>query len=334
MNLWTVRAGRYGEQEPTCIDEGLITIGWNDLPDLKQFKTRPDLFNEYQKTYRDNSNVKTGIRVGQVWRFVNEIAIGDLVALPSKSQPTIHIGKVVGDYKYEKKYKDEEVIHWRSVKWLKSIPRVEFDQDLLYSFGSLLTVSKVSRAQAAERVLSMLDGKRSAVKIDSTAIEETEEEFDVEQFAKDQIIKVIDRKFKGHGFAILVDQILKAQGYVTQLSPPGPDGGMDILAASGPLGFDHPRVCVQVKSTTGQVDVKTLRELQGVMQNVKAELGLLVSWSGFNNKVLAEAREKFFFIRLWSANDIIENIFKYYDKFPDEIKAELPLKRFWMLVEE
>jgi restriction system protein len=41
------------------------------------------------------------------------------------------------------------------------------------------------------------------------------------------------------------------------------------------------------------------------MQNVKAELGLLVSWSGFNTKVLSEAKEKFFFIRLWTANDIL-----------------------------
>jgi restriction system protein len=334
MNLWTVRAGRFGEQEPTCLEEGLVTVGWNDLTNLKQFKTRADLFDAYQKTYDDGSNVKSGIRVGQLWRFVNEIMIGDLVALPSKTQPTIHIGRVTGDYQFEKKFKDEEIIHWRSVKWLKSIPRVEFDQDILYSFGSLLTVSKVSRAQAAERVLAMIDGKKQVIKSENIAIEETEEEFDVEQFAKDQIIKLIDRKFKGHAFANLVDHILKAQGFITQLSPPGPDGGLDILAASGPLGFDQPRICVQVKSTTGLVDVKTLRELQGVMQNVKAELGLLVSWSGFNNKVLSEAREKFFFIRLWSANDILENIFKYYDKFPDELKAEMPIKRFWMLVEE
>jgi restriction system protein len=73
-----------------------------------------------------------------------------------------------------------------------------------------------------------------------------------------------------------VEEILKAQGYTTQLSPPGADGGLDILAASGPLGFEQPRVCVQVKSTTMQVDVKILRELQGVMRKVQAELGLLV----------------------------------------------------------
>ena len=70
------------------------------------------------------------------------------------------------------------------------------------------------------------------------------------------------------------------------------------------------------------------------MRKVKAELGLLVSWSGFNSKVISEAKEEFFFIRLWTADDILDNIFKYYDKFSDDFKAELPLKRFWLLVDE
>ena len=137
----------------------------------------------------------------------------------------------------------------------------------------------------------MTEGKPSKTIADGVSIEEVEEEFDVAQYAKDQILKVIDRKFKGHGFAKLIDQILNAQGYVTQLSPPGVDGGIDILAASGALGFEQPRICVQVKSTTTQVDVKTLRELQGVMRKVKSDLGLIVSWSGFNSKVLSEAKE-------------------------------------------
>jgi restriction system protein len=126
-----------------------------------------------------------------------------------------------------------------------------------------------------ERVLAMTQGKALIPEEEKTAVE-AEETFNVERFAKDQIIKLINRKFKGHEFARLVKEILKAQGYTTQLSPPGADGGLDILAASGPLGFEQPRVCVQVKSTTMQVDVKILRELQGVMRKVQAELGLLV----------------------------------------------------------
>lgn len=328
MKLWTVRAGKHGQQEQTCLDENLITISWNELPDLKTFKTRDELFDSYQKIYQQ-SNVKAGITVGQMWRFANEIMIGDIVALPSKDQPVIHIGKVIGDYQYKK---TKDIVHLRAVKWLQSIPRAAFDQDILYSFGSLLTVSQVSREKAAERVFALATGKRVPTPQESAI--ESEEDFNVERFAKDQIIKVIDRKFKGHDFAKLVEQILHAQGYTTQLSPPGPDGGLDILAASGTLGFEQPKICIQVKSTTAQVDVKILRELRGVMSKVKAELGLLVSWSGFNNKVLTEAKEEFFFIRLWSADDILENIFKYYDKFSDEFKAELPLKRFWLLVDD
>ena len=332
MKLWTIRAGRYGEQEQSCITKGLVTIGWNEFPDLKKYKSRDDLNVEYQKLYPLEIASKSGIRVGQIWRFSNELSIDDLVALPSKSQPIIHIGKIIGEYKYEKK--DNEILHWRPVKWLKDIPRVDFDQDLLYSFGSLLTFSKVSRAEAAERVMEMINGKKTVNRIKNIEVEVTDEEFDIERNAKDQIIKKLDRKFKGHHFATLIDEILKAQGFTTQLSPPGPDGGLDILASSGILGFEQPRICVQVKSTDAPVDVKILRELQGVMKNVNADHGLLVSWSGFNSKVISEAKEKFFFIRLWTADDVIENIFKYYDKFSGDMKAELPLKRFWLLVDE
>lgn len=334
MKLWTIRAGRYGEQEQTCLKENLVTIAWNELPDLRKFKTREELTDEYQKIYSEESTAQAGIRIGQVWRFANEIAIGDLVALPSKAQPTIHIGEVVENYRYKSISKGQNVIHQLPVKWLKEIPRVEFDQDILYSFGSLLTVSKVSREDAPERVLAMIKGKKSASKNDKVSVDVSQEEFDIERIAKDQITKQLDRKFKGHGFARLVEEILRAQGYTTQLSPPGPDGGLDILASSGTLGFEPPRICVQVKSTNTQVDVKVLRELQGVMKNVNAEHGLLISWGGFNSKVLNEAKEKFFFIRLWSADHIIENIFKYYDHFSDDMKADLPLKRFWLLIDQ
>ena len=147
-------------------------------------------------------------------------------------------------------------------------------------------------------------------------------------------MKHIGTKFKGHDLARLVDAILHAQGYVTKKSPPGPDGGVDILASAGSLGFDKPRVCVQVKSSSSPVDVKILRELQGVMQKVRAEQGLLVSWGGFNNPCIQEARDAFFSIRLWDQGDLLGAVFQYYERFDDELRAELPLKKIWALVIE
>ena len=64
------------------------------------------------------------------------------------------------------------------------------------------------------------------------------------------------------------------------------------------MGFESPRLCVQVKSGDLPSDVKVLRELQGVMKNYQAEQELIVSWGGFKGTVYKEARRLFFEIRL------------------------------------
>ena len=42
----------------------------------------------------------------------------------------------------------------------------------------------------------------------------------------------------------------------------------------------------------------------------------------------------FFSIRLWDQDKIVEEIMENYEKFDDSIKAELPLKRIWTIVED
>jgi restriction system protein len=328
-----VRAGKHGEQEDVALKENVVTIGWNELPDLSKVKTKEGLEKLYLETYPDAKKMQAANEVGQIWRFMHEIRKGDLVALPLKKQSIIAIGRVEDEF-YQYKEVAENVKHIRNVKWLKNIPRSTFDQDLLYSFGAFMTVCQISRNEAEKRVNELLKKERYEGEVEKV-VEGTEEVgTEIEQYARDQIEKFISRRFKGHDLPRLVDAVLHAQGYVTQVSPPGPDGGVDILAAAGTLGFDNPKICVQVKSSSSQVDVKVLRELGGVMNKVKAEQGLLVSWGGFTSKASQEARDAFFSIRLWDSGALLEAIFKNYEKFDDELKAELPLKRIWGLVLE
>jgi len=328
-----VRAGRYGQQEQGALDNNVVTIGWNKLPDLSNIKTKEEFTKFYTGVYPDevDNKRKFANQVGQVWRFIHDIEKGDLVALPLKTQSAIAIGKVEGEYQYEPLA--DNIKHLRKVKWLKTIPRSAFDQDLLYSFGALSTVCQISRNNAENRIIELLR-KEEFVVDTGKELEVVEETIDIEEYARDQIAKFIRRKFKGHNLARLVEAILQAQGYVTKKSSPGPDGGIDILAASGPLGFTTPRICVQVKSSSSQINVKVLRELQGVMTKVRADQGLLISFEGFTNSAIKEARDAFFSMRLWDAGDLINEIFKHYDRFDDELKAELPLKRIWSLVLE
>ena len=119
-----------------------------------------------------------------------------------------------------------------------------------------------------------------------------------------------------------------------EIAPPGPDGGVDIVAGSGPMGFDKPRICVQVKSGIQTSNVGVLRQLEGIFKNFGADFGLLVSWGGFTSDARSEARKASYFnVRLWDSQAFLTALFENYDRLDAGLKAELPLKQVWILDE-
>ncbi|MEO5373128.1 MAG: restriction endonuclease [Alphaproteobacteria bacterium] len=62
--------------------------------------------------------------------------------------------------------------------------------------------------------------------------------------------------------------------------------------------------------------MSVLRELQGVMPGFGATHGLIVSWGGFKDSVIREARRLYFQIRLWDAGDPVDALQETYEKFP------------------
>lgn len=152
--------------------------------------------------------------------------------------------------------------------------------------------------------------------------------------AHDQIVARIQSRFSGHELTRLVDAVLQVDGWVTNVSPHGPDGGVDILAGRGSLGLDGPRLCVQVKSQQSPADVTVYRTLLGTMQTFKAEQGLLVCWGGFNRIVLQESKQGHFTVRLWGSGDLVDAIYRTYGQLPAEIQADLPLTKVWTLVSD
>ncbi len=338
MTLWMVRSGRYGEREELAIEKNVAIIGWDGMPNLSGIKSREQLRELLEKIYPDRKP-KTLINwESQIWPFLHVMEERDIIAMPLKFRSSIVFGSINGPYTYREDF-PEDSRHTREVNWINEIPRDQLDQDLLYSFGAFMTVCRIHRNDAEERITALLEGKRlSTVKKEGgkqlKEVESEEPPLNIEEMATDEIRKFISRTFKGHELTRLVGAILEAQGYTIQISPPGADGGVDIIAGKGLLGFDHPRLAIQVKSSDSPVDVKIVRELQGVLQSFQANHGLLVSWGGFRGTVQKESATKFFEIRLWNSDDLIQMIQTYYDKIPDEIKADLPLKRIWILVPE
>lgn len=340
MAIWLVRAGKYGEYEDKFLEERRVYLTWTSLShNLSLLKDRNELRSVLEATYPDAPTRRITNNVGQIWAFSHGIECGDWIVLPSKQKAAIHVAEVIGDYSYISDAQDP-FFHFREVNWIsQDVPRTNFDQDLLYSFGAFMTVCQVRRNDAERRIREMASNgwKASSVPsiLDTAANEESVPTSDgledLGQAARDQLGKFIIARFQGHDMARLVDAVLRARGYITHLSGKGPDGGVDILATPDPIGFGEPRLCVQVKSGDTALDRSTLDQLIGVMQNVQASHGLLVSWSGFKTSVQKEVPRQFFRVRLWDQGALIDEVLSQYDNLDEEIRKELPLKRIWVV---
>jgi restriction system protein len=338
MALWLVRAGRHGEHEAKFLADNRLYLTWSDLShDLSKLSSRTELEALLSELYPDDPPARRRNNAGQIWTFSHRMQTGDWVVVPSKSKPVLNVAEITGPYVFQAGAEDP-YYHYRAVKWVgKDVPRSTFSQDLLYSLGAIMTICQIERNDAEKRVRAMAAaGWKPEVPSGKVAMggagappSDATDAVDLEQLARDQIARLIIQRFKGHAMERLVEAVLKAQGYTTYRSPMGADKGVDLLAAPGPLGFGHPRICVQVKSSDSPVDHPTLSQLLGTMHSVQADQGLLVSWGGFKSSVEKETAQHFFRVRLWNQADLISQILEHYDRLDEEIRAELPLKRIW-----
>lgn len=97
------------------------------------------------------------------------------------------------------------------------------------------------------------------------------------------------RAMNPYEFQDLVADLLRAMSYhVSWVSPPGKDGGVDILAWPDPLGTRPPRIKVKVKRQQQAVSVDGLRSFMAVLGD--DDVGLFVSTGGFTKDAELEAR--------------------------------------------
>jgi restriction system protein len=344
MTLWLVRAGKRGEYESLALERKLAIIEWN-LPDLSDVKDRQELRHLLDENYPETPPKSLSNWESQLWPFVSVMQKGDLVAMPLKGRPAVAVGRVAGPYLKPDGLGDG--YHARPVDWFAEIPRDSIGQDLRYSLGAFMTVCRIERNDAERRIVELAKSGKDPALVGGSSLSRPAPrgsdadladdsritEIDLEQIAADAIRSRVEAAFKGHGLSVLVGAILEAQGYRVRVSPSGPDGGVDILAGKGPLGFDAPRLVVQVKSQSSRVDVPVLRELQGVMRQFGGEQGLLVAWGGVTAPLEREAQRLFFEIRIWDAADVVREMLATYEDLPDDIQASIPLKRLWALAE-
>lgn len=134
-----------------------VCIGWSNLGDLSDIDSKEQLSELYEANY-DKNNRGRGQDVGQIWRFIHDMKVGDYVIFAENS--VFHIGRIESDYCYdttERESQDSDYKSNRKVKWLKkNISRSVLSTNLHNSLKTAMSIWTLNDYKSA--VLDLLRG--------------------------------------------------------------------------------------------------------------------------------------------------------------------------------
>lgn len=133
-------------------------------------------------------------------------------------------------------------------------------------------------------------------------------------------------------FQDLVASLLDAMGYhISDIAQRGPDGGIDIIAYTDPLGTKQPRIIVQVKHRPNDsISSDGIQKLSGTLKR-NSDVGIFVTSGQFSKPAIKEARDSREHIELIDFDRFILLWIEYYGKLDDAQKNLLPLHPIFFL---
>ncbi len=323
---WMVRAGGGGEYIDVFKTRSLIAIGWNDVGQIKNDFTLAALKSLITQAYPDSTNGNIISSANQLFKFAHVFAIGDRVVTYDKASRTYLIGKIASDYIYDPSV---EMRHTRKVEWLNDRPRDLLDPVSKNTLGSTLTIFEINAEVTADLLkdpAKVSDTTQPSQEIEAEELDEIKANVieQANEFIKDRLVKLSWDRMQD-----FVAGLLRAMGYITQVSERGPDRGKDVVASPDGLGLQEPRIKVEVKHRSGQMGAPDIRSFIGAL---RSEKGIYVSTGGFSKEAKYEAERSDKPITLLDLDGIVWITTQYYDKFDSEARSILPLRKvYWPL---
>ncbi|MEX1100862.1 MAG: restriction endonuclease [Actinomycetota bacterium] len=328
LDIWVVRAGTAGKYASEFEERDLVGIGTVVPHSLASLSS--DEIKERLKNQSDGDSRRTiAGRAGQLFRFAHDIDVGDLVITPDAGTRELLFGRVTSPYEFHETPIVGGFFHYRKVEWLGRRSRDLLPKRVLYSLGSLATVfqpgwpRELTALVNNQPVPESDEGTVGAVDVgDSGAEDNLLADL---QSRSEELISAKIAHLDAYEMQDLVAGVLQAMGFHTQVSPPGTDQGVDIVASRDPLGLEQP-VKVQVKARpntkTGAPEVAQLAGNVGT-----GERGMFVSTGGFTKEVAFHPSSQR--LVLIDGDRLRSLVVEYYDRLESDAQALVPLRRVY-----
>ena len=323
-----IRAGEGGHLVEKFA-KGYVAIGWHELGDLSKTQTADEIRENYFATRLEDKKGAANNAVAMIYKFRHGIKIGDWALTYNREKREYLLGKITSDYLFNPKLVNLEYPHVRDVKWEHHISRDALKPVSKNSLGSTLALFTVSEDVLAD----LLDVADKPIESLPQKSAESEKE-DWQQIKKDiveqahELIKDKIVKLSEDELPQLVAAILRAMGLKTRVSAKGADRGRDILASPDGLGFQEPRIKVEVKHRPGEsMGAPQVRGLLGGLRT--GDKGLYVSTGGFSKEAKYEAERANIPVTLVNLDELASLVVEHYPRFDSEGQALLPLVRIY-----
>jgi len=317
VRVWCVRA-EFGTYSKAFVEGGYVAIGWLDDADLSQDDTRESLADRYRQAYPKDSNFVVGQQVGQISRFVLDMAKNDLVITPDANTELLHCGRIVGGYQYRPGDPSCPYPHRHNVEWFPApLLRSSLSVPLQNTMRSSLTVFSVSQVEEifVSAGLAQAQPKSRAAN-------------DPHQTVLEQILELDDKEFE-----ILVAALLTALGFEgSEAVGKTGDGGVDATGELNVSNLAKVKVFVQAKryKLGSRISASTVKQLRQAIPF--GGQGAFITTADFQKQALEVALEPGFpRIGLINGRQLVDLMIEHWDSIP-EFHERLGLKRGLVLV--
>ena len=314
MRVFVLRAD-YGRYTDVFRNNNYIGIGWFDEINPIQEKwdlTDKDFLKEkYREKYKEDANMRVNQNVGQIYRFINDLKIGDIVISPYNTNELL-IGKITGDLYFEND--NSSPYPWRKkIEWIKDkVNRHSFSQPVQNTLRATLTCFEVKQKEEVFENLGFEVDKskiRKEIKFDTKSVYE---------LIKNKFLQLDPTEFE-----LLVSYLLRTLGFEpTQEIGKVGDGGIDFEGILDVNGIASINLQVQVKryekSSIGELEIRSFR---GALK--EDFQGCFITLSKFQKKAIeSSSKNGYKNIQLIDGVKFIELFIQQYDEIIDVIMGE------------
>jgi 5-methylcytosine-specific restriction protein B len=142
--MWGVHNNR-SEIDPVA--DCAVRIGWDEIGDLGTIGSTREAFKDtLAERMPELAEEAIPSSAGTLYRFVHELAEGDVVVCPNRTSSTLDIGRVSGPYEFHPDCNSHK--HWRPVTWLRrGVPRTELSVAARHEVGAATTLFRIRTAE-------------------------------------------------------------------------------------------------------------------------------------------------------------------------------------------